>query len=205
MKKKILITLGALLAVTMTGCKQQAIEKPVTETNTSSEVVTKESSSNAEKVSSEKTSETKIASVEDVVTLYQKQFADSDITSIKLENERSGFVYKVEGVDDNNEYELKINAESKDTIKDKTEKLDKDEQAGVKREADKLDLTNVISLDKATEIAEKEAKSGKAVEWELDRELSTTYWEVQIKDGNKEYKVKLDAKTGDVLQVEMDD
>ena len=204
MKKKLLIGMSTLVLLGLASCGQKAIEKPVTNSSYSSEAVIEESSSAVKKEANTDSKQVKIASIDEVVAIYEKQFPNTDITSIQLEKERSGFVYQIEGVDDDNEYELKINAETLDTVKDKTEKLDRDEQGGIKREADKLDLSGIISLDEATQLAEKKAGIGQAVEWDLDRELSTTYWEVTIQDGNKESQIKLDAKTGDVLQVELD-
>ena len=205
MKKKLLVGLSTLMLVTLVGCGQKAIEKPVTDSKNSTEVVVKESSSAAKEEPVIDSKQVKIASIEEVISIYEKQFPNTDITSIQLEKEMTGFVYQVEGVDDDNEYEMKINAETLDTVKDRTEKLDRDEQGGIKREADKLDLSGIISLDEATQLAEKKSGAGQAVEWDLDRELGTTYWEVTIQDGNKETQIKLDAKTGDVLQVELDD
>lgn len=202
MKKKLLITISTGVLLTLVGCSQKALEQPVTNTTKSSEVATTISSEGEQKTSSNQVS---ITSVEDVIAIYQEQFPDTDITSIQLEKELSGFVYKVEGVDDDNEYELKINAETKEVVKDKTEKLDLDEQGGSKRNSDKLDLEGIISLDEATKIAEEKAGTGQAVEWDLDRELTTTYWEVKVKDGTNEIQVKLDAKTGDILEIEQDD
>lgn len=213
MKKLMLIGLSAVLVSVMAGCSQSAVEKPVTEA-TSTSLSLSESS---EKVSgneivnastnSDSTSqnEVKIMTVQEVIDMYQKEYPDTDITSIELEKSLGKFVYKVEGVDDNNEYELKIKAETKEIAKSKQEKLDRDEQNRVKRNEDKLDLANVLSIDQATEIAEKEAGAGSATEWDLDRELNVTYWEVKVVDGRKETQVKLDAKTGEILEVEYDD
>ncbi len=203
MKKKLLVGMSTLVLVALVGCGQKAIEKPVTETSkTSVEAVSETSSTSEIKADATQIS---IASVDEIVVIYQKQFPNTDISSIQLEKERTGFVYQVEGLDDDNEYELKINGETKEIIRDKTEKLDRDEKGGIKRESERLDLSEMITLDKATEIAEKEAGSGQAVEWDLDKELGTTYWEVKVRDGKKETQVKLDAKTGDVLEVELDD
>ena len=211
MKKAMILGVSTVLLTVMVGCSQQAVEKPITQSKDSTEVSTdttksEDSSVEKETANSAQTSENvKIATVEEIVEVYQKENPETDITSVELENTRSGFVYKVEGVDDELEYEMKINGETKEIIRSKNEKLDRDERDGIKREKDKLDLTDLISLDKATEIAEKEVGSGEAVEWDLDRELNVTYWEVTVKDGHQETQVKMDAKSGDVLEVELDD
>ena len=207
MKKMMIVGLGVTLLGVMVGCGQKAIQQPVTETS-KTEVVTSTSSetnSSSQKETTNETSKVDVMSVEDVIAQYQKTYPDSDITSIQLENERRGFVYKVEGVDDNKEYEIKIDAVTKEVYQDKSENLDKDEKNGIKREEDKLDLEGILSIDEATKIAEEEAGTGQAIEWDLDRELNVTYWEVTVKDGNNKVQVKLDGKTGEVLATEIDD
>ena len=207
MKKMMIVGLGVTLLGVMVGCGQKAIQQPVTETS-KTEVVTSTSSetnSSSQKETTNGTSKVNVMSVEDVIAQYQKTYPDSDITSIQLENERRGFVYKVEGVDDNKEYEIKIDAVTKEVYQDKSENLDKDEKNGIKREEDKLDLEGILSIDEATKIAEEEAGTGQAIEWDLDRELNVTYWEVTVKDGNNKVQVKLDGKTGEVLATEIDD
>lgn len=209
MKKLILIGLSTVLVGVMTACSQNAVEKPVTKESSTALSLNQSSSSEStvEATSTAKTStnEVKIMTVQEVIDMYQKEYPDTDITSIELEKELGTFVFKVEGVDDTNEYELKINAETKEIAKNKQEKLDRDEQNGIKRNEDKLDLADVLTIDKATEIAEKEAGSGNATEWDLDKELNVTYWEVNVVDGKNETSVKLDAKTGEILEVELDD
>lgn len=66
-------------------------------------------------------------------------------------------------------------------------------------------MEHIISIDKASEIAVKQAGFGEATEWSLDRELNTTYWEVSVKEGHvKEEDIKIDAQSGDVISVEKD-
>ncbi len=212
MKKKMLAGMAVTLLAIMVGCGQKAIEQPVTETKSSDskvEVVTS-SSSKKETKNTNENKETKVEkvnamSIEEVIKVYQDKYPKTDITSIELESERSGLVYEVKGVDDNDEYKLTIDAKSKKITKDKTESLDKDERDGIKRKQEKLDLKEVISLDEATKIAEKESKFGKAKEWSLDSDLGITYWELKGLEGRKETQIKIDAKTGKVLEFKLDD
>lgn len=57
---------------------------------------------------------------------------------------------------------MEVNAKTGDFAKEKIETLDTDEQNGVKLKEDALDLTGIISRQKATELAEVEAKVGSA-------------------------------------------
>lgn len=144
-------------------------------------------------------------SVTDAIEVYQAKYPNTDITSIELESDFGKYRYQVEGVDDNTEYSLKVDATSKEVSKEKTEKLDRDEQNGVKRKEEKLDLAELKSLEEITEIAEKEAGAGTAIEWNMDSDLGVTFWEVKVKDGHHEVDVKVNAKTGEFLSKEVED
>ena len=65
-----------------------------------------------------------------------------------------------------------MNAETGEFTKEKS-KPDADEQNGVKMQEEALDLTNIISREQATTLAEKEAKVGQATDWKLEKELES--------------------------------
>jgi len=143
--------------------------------------------------------------VEDAIQIYQDEFSDADILEIDLEASRGNYYYKVEGVDDDTEYEMRIDAKTEDAEKQEEEKLDPEEQNGKKREQDQLDLSDLLTIEKASEIARDEVGGGKAVEWNLDKEMKITYWEVKVEDGQTETEVTINAQTGEVLEVDEDD
>ncbi|MFI3729687.1 PepSY domain-containing protein [Vagococcus fluvialis] len=205
MKKILLISMSGLLLSVMVGCTQKVIEKPVTEETKVTATSEQTDATSGATIKEGSYDMTKVVPVTEIIEVYKKEAPDSDITSIDLDYSRAGLRYKVEGVDNETEYEIKINAETKQVEKTKQEKLDREDRDGIKRDKEKLDLNNILSIEKVTELAETEAKSGKAVEWNLDRTLNVTYWEVKVKDGNKETEIKLDAKSGEVLEVEIDD
>lgn len=144
-------------------------------------------------------------SFDDAIAIYKKQYPNTDITSIDIKTSQSGTYYEVSGVDDDKEYEINVNGNDGSVRLDREETLDADERNGVERENEKLDLSNLLSLDKISDIAKKEAKSDTIYEWSLDRELSTTYWEVSLQENGKEISVSIDAHSGNVLEVEYDD
>lgn len=110
-----------------------------------------------------------------------------------------------EGKIDVNEYEMKINAANEEIQKQNPERLDQDEQNGQKKQEDALDTSKLLSIEEAAKIAEKQAGGGTATDWDLSKELGTTYWEVKVKNGNKSTQVKLNSQTGEVLATENDD
>lgn len=209
MKKIKLLTIGTLSFATllvMAGCSkpESPVATPTPETTTEKSQSTQASSTTTEETT-EASSTSESISLAEVISIYQTNYPDSDITSIDLDDSFNEWYYKVEGVNDTTEFELRINAATKEVVKEKEEKLDREDANGVKRNNDKLDLENLVPLEEITAVAEKEASAGTATDWELDRELTTTYWKVTVKDGNKETEVKIDAKTKAVLEVELDD
>ncbi len=74
-------------------------------------------------------------------------------------------------MDQQKEYQVEVNAETGEFTKEKVETLDADEQNGVKMQEEALDLTNIISREQATTLAEKEAKVGQATDWKLEKEF----------------------------------
>lgn len=148
-------------------------------------------------------SKTKV-SANDAIKVYQKTYPDTSVTSLELEKSLRGPVYKVEGIDDQKEYQVNINAKNKKILQNSQEELDEDDQNESDRKADTLDLSNLISVKKAARIAEKKVKGGKSTEFSLDKDLGTTYWDVTVKKGSQEKNIKINANNGKVLQVEND-
>lgn len=200
MRKILLVGISTLLVGVMAGCSQTEVKKPVTETSQTSKNKTSETKSSTNQKS---LSEVKIISLEEARDIYEKAHPKTDIISIQLDSHRGDFFYKVEGMDESKEYKIKFNAVTKDIKKDKSEKLDK-EDIGQNKDK-KLDLKGLKSIDQVTEIAEKEVAVGKAQEWKLEKKLGVIFWEVEVKEGHKETKVKIDAKTGKVLEKKQDD
>lgn len=139
------------------------------------------------------------------IELFQKEYPNAAITSLELDSSWGSFFYKIDGVDDQNEYEMKINAANEEIQKQNPERLDQDEQNGQKKQEDALDTSKLLSIEEAAKIAEKQAGGGTATDWDLSKELGTTYWEVKVKNGNKSTQVKLNSQTGEVLATENDD
>lgn len=181
----------------------------VSSTNKQKETVisTSETSSSVQQeatTTSEKTSAVAV-SLEKVTTAFEKKYPEAKITSLQLDTDFGRYFYEIEGVDQQKEYQVEVNAETGEFTKEKVETLDADEQNGVKMQEEALDLTNIISREQATTLAEKEAKVGQATDWKLEKELGITYWEVKVKEGQQKIEVKIDAHSGKILTTERDD
>lgn len=187
MKKRFLtITVAIFMFVLLVGCSTNGADSASNKTK--SEKVLK----NTIKVSAN-----------DAINIYQKKYPKTDITSLELEKSFRGPVYKVEGIDELREYQVTINAKNKKIIQNFEEELDEEDQNETTRKNESLDLNKLISVKKAATIAENAAK-GDSTEFNLEKDLGTTYWEVKVKNGSHEKEVKINAQSGKVLKVEND-
>ena len=208
MKKILYGSMTGLALFLVAGCTSKT-PTAVSSTNEQKETVisTIETSSSVQQeatTTSEKTSAVAV-SLEKVTTAFEKKYPEAKITSLQLDTDFGRYFYEIEGVDQQKEYQVEVNAETGEFTKEKVETLDADEQNGVKMQEEALDLTNIISREQATTLAEKEAKVGQAPDWKLEKELGITYWEVKVKEGQQKIEVKIDAHSGKILTTERDD
>ncbi|MDT2491473.1 PepSY domain-containing protein [Enterococcus avium] len=204
----LLITGSALLL--LAGCVDNSAQlENGTQQEASSQSVAQESqstqtnSSTASSSTKNTDSATKQMSLDEIIALYQKNKPNTDITGIEIESRMSKFVYEVKGMDDSKEYKLFF-TETGELQHQEEEMLDEDERNGNERNNEKLDLKNLLPLDQINSIAKKEV-NGDITEWSLERELSKTYWDVKIVNNGQQSDVSIDAQSGNVLEVEMDD
>ena len=208
MKKILYGSMTGLALFLVAGCTSKT-PTAVSSTNEQKETVisTIETSSSVQQeatTTSEKTSAVAV-SLEKVTTAFEKKYPEAKITSLQLDTDFGRYFYEIEGVDQQKEYQVEVNAETGEFTKEKVETLDADEQNGVKMQEESLELTNIISREQATTLAEKEAKVGQATDWKLEKELGITYWEVKVKEGQQKIEVKIDAHSGKILTTERDD
>ena len=207
MKKILYGSMTGLALFLVAGCTSKT-PTAVSSTNEQKETVisTTETSSSVQQEAttiSEKTSAVAV-SLEKVTTAFEKKYPEAKITSLQLDTDFGRYFYEIEGVDQQKEYQVEVNAETGEFTKEKVETLDADEQNGVKMQEEALDLTNIISREQATTLAEKEAKVCQATDWKLEKELGITYWEVKVKEGQQKIEVKIDAHSGEILTTERD-
>lgn len=139
--------------------------------------------------------------LDEVVKVFQDKYPDTVLTQVSLDSSFGKYFYKIEGSDAKQEYELEVDANTKEILKDKQESQDPDDWAEAQQDA--LDLKGIITIEKAGELAEQAAGDGHATDWELSKDLDIMYWEVKV-EGQKEIEVKLDAHSGKVLHQEVD-
>ncbi|MGA5590879.1 PepSY domain-containing protein [Enterococcus mundtii] len=213
MKSKVIFT-GLFSLLLLAGCQPNQTTTPSSTTNQSSETTvtsTNKSEDSSTSAGSTDSSSSQTAtpdiqvSADRAIELFLKKYPDAAITSLELDSDWGSYFYKIEGVDDQNEYSVKINAMDEKLEAENPEQLDRDEQNGQKKSEDGLDVSNLISIEEAGKIAVEKVGAGTATDWDLDKELGTTYWDVKVKNGNQTTNVKINSQTGEVLSSEIDD
>ncbi|HCE12984.1 PepSY domain-containing protein [Enterococcus sp.] len=207
--KKTTIFMGIAFLGLLAGCTQNTTQSSTAQsTDSSTSTAMSTADSTEQSTSSEAantTGELPSVTVDEAIQIFQDTYPDAVVTSLELDTTFGNYFYKIEGVDDTNEYELTIDAETKAVSDERTEKLDADEQNGVKKAEDQLNTQDLLSLTEISDIAVQEVGGGEATDWDLDKEMNVTYWEVKVQEGNTKTNVKINAQTGEVLETEIDD
>jgi uncharacterized membrane protein YkoI len=139
--------------------------------------------------------------------------AGGTIESIELEKDDGRLIYEIELRSENGDDDIDIDV---DALTGEVLKVDRDDDDDddrgnrqFKREGEAAAASSnhrtkasgkaYISSEKAVEIATKESP-GKVTDLELD----DGSYEIEIKDGSYEYEYKIDARTGKILEKEID-
>lgn len=137
------------------------------------------------------------------VAKFKQKYAKAKISEISLEKHLNHYQYhyqyEISGFDSQKEYSAKIDAQTGKLSAAKTEKLDADDHETA------IKLNQVISRQKANQLAEKAAKSGQGREWTLETDDGQTIWQVDVVDGHQKTEVKINAVNKKVISVETDD
>lgn len=150
---------------------------------------------------------------EDIKDIAESQYAGT-ITEIELERKHGKNVYEVELTSDEKQYELKLDANTGEVVvleekqieqntKLPSEQKDKSkaDNARVKEDSEP---TLIMGMDEAIAFALQEF-SGTVTEAELDREDGRFIYEIEIKSNGVEADIEVDAQTGEILIIEIDD
>ncbi|MCN20947.1 hypothetical protein DQ300_12785, partial [Listeria monocytogenes] len=198
-KKLATVGVAVLLVGALSACSFN--DDKDTSSNSSKNETTSSKSSNNESSSDSLQNKSFDMSYEDAINAFKDKHSDAEISSVELEKSLGKYVYKVDGISNDNEYEMKFDAETKEQLSDETDRLDREDAGGVEKENEKIDLNGIKTPKEAMDKAVSE-QSGDVTSWKIERELDTTYYEVTVKQDNNKYEIKLNAKTLDVLQTE---
>lgn len=114
---------------------------------------------------------------EDVFDIFMEKYPNAKVKQIQLDKDMGNYVYKVEGFEDNMEYELKINPIEGNIIKEDSE-TDSD--------IDDLPITR-LHAEKVNAIV------NKAME-EAGENAKLEEWTIEVDDGRVELEVEIDRK-----------
>ncbi|MBC1283496.1 PepSY domain-containing protein [Listeria welshimeri] len=202
-KKLAAVGVTVLLVGALSACSFGDDDKDTSSNNGSKETTSSKSSSNNSSTDSLQNKNFDM-SYEDAVSAFKDKHSDAEISGVELEKNLGKYVYTIEGISNDNEYEMKFNAETKEQMSDETDKLDQEDAGGVEKENEKLNLDGIKTPKEAMDKAIS-SQAGDVTSWNIERELDTTYYEVTVKQDNNKYDIKLNAKTLEVLQTEQDD
>lgn len=164
-------------------------------------------SSTSDQVSESVSEESQAASelqlaLETAIDLFGTEFPEAEITEIDIELERDNtYEIQIEGHDDTSEYELEYHSGTEEVVEREIDDDDDSDQA--------LPLDELLPIDDISAIALEEAGFGEITDWHLEHDNDTDrfVWDIEIQESNseREAELELDALTGDVLNVELDD
>ncbi|MBC1478392.1 PepSY domain-containing protein [Listeria welshimeri] len=202
-KKLATVGVTVLLVGALSACSFGDDDKDTSSNNGNKETTSSKSSSNNSSTDSLQNKNFDM-SYEDAVSAFKDKHSDAEISGVELEKNLGKYVYTIDGISNDNEYEMKFNAETKEQMSDETDKLDQEDAGGVEKENEKLNLDGIKTPKEAMDKAIS-SQAGDVTSWNIERELDTTYYEVTVKQDNNKYDIKLNAKTLEVLQTEQDD
>lgn len=157
--------------------------------------------------------------------LAKKQAKKAEVTSIARKRSSGSSVYRVKMEDKNKKYEVKVHARSgaiveyewelitrKNKNKNKNKDYDdvdddddKDDDEDIDHKGDKEDKDSngaYIGESRAKEIALDKVGGGTVVKAKFDIDDGVAVYEIEIRYGDYEYEVEINAKTGKILKYE---
>ncbi|TQE90547.1 hypothetical protein FKZ59_09760 [Ureibacillus terrenus] len=135
----------------------------------------------------------------EALKIFNDIYPNANIESVDLETGYGRLYYDIEGFDQSKEYELKIDPMTKE--------IDKKEFERTKGTDEILDLSNVMDPSEAIAIASqvRDVQGLSPIGWSLDAEYGMQIYKVEFRTKAAEIDVKIDAKTGEILKVDVDD
>lgn len=129
--------------------------------------------------------------------IYMEKYPDAKITQIQLDKDFGSYVYKVEGLDTDTEYELILNPVNGEITKENSEKeYDNDYDEG------EITKAHLEKIDELVNSALKDAGEGAVIEeWTLESDDGRVILEIEIdKKGIDDVEYKYDVETGELVE-----
>lgn len=127
----------------------------------------------------------------EVFNIYVKKYPTVKVNKLALDFDLGSYVYEVEGYDDTNKYELKIEPVDGKILKEEQKQRDDNDTEG------EITIENVNKIQELMDKALKDAgNSYKVDEWELKFENGQSIFEIEVVDVNDhdiEYKYNINT------------
>lgn len=140
-------------------------------------------------------------SQEEIRDLVESQYS-GQITELEMDKEFNKVVYEVEVQDNGVEYDVKLDGDTGEVLKEK-QKEDLDDQSELKVKEKVTENDDIISDEEAKEIALQEF-DGTVTDFELDEDDDRLIYEIEVRNNNQEADFEIDAVTGDIYEQEID-
>ena len=140
---------------------------------------------------------------EEAIRIARKEVKGT-VIKLALAFKKGRYIYRVESITENEKAEIDINADTGKVLKMKTENLNKGEKT-INLKKKKIRLKGLIDPKRAMNTAISEI-NGTVTKWELQKRFNQAYYKVEILDeNNRENEMKIDAHTGDIIEVKKED
>lgn len=157
----------------------------------------------------------KFISVEKAKEIALNKIPDALITEIKLDFELGKYIYEIEAYKNGYEYEIKLDAKTGkglslfkdlDDWYDETMLVKESSKIPNIEQIQKNDISDtIISIEKAKNIALEKVPGAKVIKIKQDYDNGISIYEVELQKGNLEYDLDIDARTGQILSMDIDD
>ncbi len=138
-----------------------------------------------------------VISVAQAKSIALKKIPGATITKIELDYENGRAIYDIDLILNQYEYDLKLDAKTGSGISVKKELRDGYQNVGSNPQS-----TGFISREQAKSAVLKKLPGATVVKVELDREDGV--YEIELRKGNVEYDAEINARTGQILFIEVD-
>lgn len=133
---------------------------------------------------------------EEAFDIFVEKYPDVKVKKVEIDTDYGKYVYKVEGFDSDKEYELKIDPENGDILKDEVESDDDNDNNIAITRADTEKIQAIV--DKALKDA---GENSKLDEWTLDTDNGKLMIEVEIdREDADDIEHTYDLETGELVE-----
>lgn len=132
------------------------------------------------------------------VQKFNQQFKNVKVDELQLGAKGNQFIYEVSGNDNQKEYTAFINAKSGKITNAHSKPVDN----GIQKA--NLKFNKLISRKEANQIAEKAIKNGTGQSWTIKAKNGIPVWEVKVLHGHRSTKVKINAQSKKIINIEQD-